>query len=127
MRMIRRHIIHCSDSLTGDVKDVRRWHKERGWRDVGYHFVIRPDGEIEVGRMMSEMGAHCYGHNADSLGTCLIGRDVFSEAQFEALRRLHDSLSRMFPGLELYGHRDFNPGKTCPNFNVREKVTEWPG
>jgi hypothetical protein len=59
LRPIRRHIIHCSASTQGDVAEIRRWHLARGWNDIGYHFVIRPDGEVEVGRMLHEIGAHC--------------------------------------------------------------------
>ena len=48
MRAVTKHIVHCSDSVTGDVREIRQWHLARGWNDVGYHFVIRPDGEVEV-------------------------------------------------------------------------------
>lgn len=127
MRAIKRHIVHCSDSTGGDVTAIRQWHLARGWRDVGYHFVIRTDGEIEVGRMLGEIGAHCEGHNADSVGTCLIGRATFGEVQFRALRRLHSQLAALFPGLTVHGHRDFNPGKTCPNFVVRDVIQQGRG
>jgi N-acetylmuramoyl-L-alanine amidase len=120
MRVITKHIVHCSDSLVGDVKAIRQWHLARGWRDVGYHFVIRPDGEIEVGRMLDEVGAHCEGHNADSVGTCLVGKKEFSPAQFAALRRVQGMLVALFPGIRVFGHKDFNAHKTCPNFEVGE-------
>lgn len=120
MRKITKHIVHCSDSLAGDVRDIRRWHLARGWKDVGYHFVIRPDGEIEVGRTLDEIGAHCEGQNADSVGTCLVGKHGFSPAQIVALKRVHGMLVGLFPGIGVFGHRDFNKGKTCPNFEVRE-------
>ncbi len=118
MRRITRHIIHCSASTFGDVAEIRRWHLARGWRDIGYHFVIRRDGEVEVGRMLPEIGAHCEGFNRDSIGTCLIGDQTFTEAQFTTLRRVHALLCQQFPGLTAHGHRDFNPHKTCPNFQV---------
>lgn len=122
MRAIRKHIVHCSDSTHGDVAEIRQWHIARGWRDVGYHFVIRRDGEVEVGRTLEDIGAHCEGQNADSIGTCLVGVKDFTPAQFAALRRIHAMLKSMFAGVELFGHRDFNPHKTCPNFEVREVV-----
>jgi N-acetylmuramoyl-L-alanine amidase len=120
MRKITHHIIHCSASTHGDVREIRRWHKARGWADVGYHFIILPDGEVEVGRMLSEIGAHCEGQNRASIGTCLVGNTAFTPAQFATLRRLHGSLCTLFPGLKAYGHRAFNPHKTCPNFEVEE-------
>ena len=87
MRKINEIIIHCSDTQEGcDVtaKDIRRWHttpKEkggRGWRDIGYHYVIRLDGTIELGRPLEKAGAHCIGrkgedHNSHSIGICYIG------------------------------------------------------
>lgn len=118
MRAITQHIVHCSDSDHGDVKEIRQWHRERGWDDIGYHFVIRRDGEIEVGRTLDVLGAHCQGHNADSVGTCLVGIAAFLPCQFEALRRLHAMLRGIFGPIALHGHRDYNPGKTCPNFDV---------
>lgn len=120
MRKIVRHIIHCSDSTFGDVATIRRWHVARGWKDVGYHFVIKPDGEIEVGRMLDEIGAHCKGYNETSIGTCLIGVAAFTEAQFKSLRRLNGSLEAVFGVLDVRGHYELNKYKTCPNFNARE-------
>ena len=120
MRPIRRHIVHCSASVHGNVAEIRKWHLARGWRDIGYHFVIRPDSELEVGRLLPEIGAHCEGHNADSIGTCLVGNTQFTAAQFATLKRLHAALQTMFPGLTAHGHRDFTSHKTCPNFEVRE-------
>lgn len=124
MRVVTQHIIQCSDSETGDVSHIRRWHLQRGWRDVGYHFIIRRDGEIEVGRQLNEVGSHCMGHNADSIGTCLIGKSSFAPAQFAALNKLHAGLRELFPNLTAHGHRDFQPAKTCPNFEVNDVLTK---
>lgn len=120
MRDINKHIVHCSDSETGDVNIIRRWHLERGFADVGYHFIIRRDGVIEVGRQMSQIGAHCENHNHDSVGTCLVGKASFTPAQFESLKKLHAQLLVLFPALVAYPHNAFNNHKTCPNFNVGE-------
>jgi len=125
MRRIEEHIIHCSDSEFGDVIEIRHWHRQRGWRDVGYHFVIRRDGEIELGRLLPEVGAHCKGRNTHSIGTCLIGKTSFMPAQFNTLRRLHSALLAQFPGLTVAGHRDYNSGKTCPNFNVQQILEDF--
>jgi len=121
MRKIDKHIIHCSDSTFGDVKIIRGWHvKGNGWDDIGYHFVIGRDGEIELGRLLSEAGAHCYGQNGNSVGTCLIGRDEFTKEQFKALRKLDRELKDWFPDIETFPHNHFNPDKTCPVFDVEE-------
>lgn len=118
MRQINKHIIHCSDSEFGDVKIFRQWHKQRGFNDVGYHYIIKQDGEIEVGRTLDIVGAHCKGHNKHSIGTCLVGRDKFTKEQFEALRRLDTMLKAMFKGMTTHPHNEFSP-KTCPNFDVK--------
>lgn len=119
MRKINKHIVHCSDSNFGDAQTIDRWHKEFGWSGIGYHFVIKPDGTIELGRALQEPGAHCRGHNHDSIGTCLIGIDEFTEEQFTKLKELHNTLTFLFGDISIHGHREFDTGKTCPNFDVQ--------
>lgn len=119
-RKVTKHIIHCSDSTFGDAATIDRWHKERGWNGIGYHFVILPDGTIEKGRPLNKQGAHVYGHNRNSVGTCLIGKTEFTPRQFEALQILHNVLEAIYGTLPFYGHRDYDKGKTCPNFEVKD-------
>ena len=119
-RDITKMIVHCSDSIDGDAKTFRQWHKARGWNDIGYHFVIRRDGEIEMGRMPSVQGAHTKGHNPDSIGVCLVGKQDFNEVQFISLRRLYSELGIWFSGLTAHAHNEFSTFKTCPNFDVKE-------
>tara|TARA_R110000851_G_scaffold306239_2_gene464485 strand:- start:1600 stop:1980 length:381 start_codon:yes stop_codon:yes gene_type:complete len=123
MRSIDKHIIHCSDSLHGDVSEIRKWHKARGFNDIGYHYVILSDGSLQVGRNIQKIGAHCKGLNTGSVGTCLIGKkDTFTNAQFETLKELHGGLNVLFPNIELRNHYEFNKNKTCPTFDAREKI-----
>ena len=117
--IITKHIVHCSDSTFGDAETIDKWHKERGWNGIGYHFVILPDGTVECGRDWKEVGAHCKGENRVSIGTCLIGKDTFTSAQMKALAELDKHLKLMFPNMKTYGHRDFSH-KPCPNFNVKQ-------
>lgn len=124
MSKIKNHIIHCSDSDFGNVNVIRQWHLERGFRDVGYHFIIRRDGEIEVGRTLEETGAHCKGYNQESIGTCLIGKRNFEMHQFESLKRVHSMLKMIFPNIQVQPHNAFNKQKTCPNFNVEQVLGE---
>jgi N-acetylmuramoyl-L-alanine amidase len=124
-------IIHCSDSDFGDVDLIDQWHKERGWDGVGYHYVItngiiahgneydpKMDGEIQKGRELAVMGAHCRGHNYNSIGICLIGRHHFTGRQLlESLPNLLLMLGDL--GLEaqdIHGHCEFSK-KTCPNID----------
>jgi len=137
-------VVHCSDSTWGCAREIRKWHLARGWRDIGYHFVIcngkpRPDfylstmdGAIEAGRFLDgnefingpEVGAHTLGYNQCSVGICMIGKDSFTPAQFGALIDLCAYLIKKY-GLKpeaVIGHRETasgkREGKTCPNFDV---------
>ena len=89
MRKINKIIVHCSDSdieSHNDISVVEDWHKERGFKTVGYHYFIKNDGSIQLGRPLEEIGAHCLNHNSDSIGICLAGRKNFSWQQFFTLK-----------------------------------------
>ena len=76
MRKIDDIIIHCTATAEGrdvSVADIRRWHKARGFVDVGYHYVVYLDGSVHEGRPLAQVGAHCRGHNAHSVGVCYVG------------------------------------------------------
>lgn len=130
---IKKIIIHCSDSEFGDINLINQWHRERGFLGCGYHYVIlngvpthgkpynpKLDGVLQEGRMLREIGAHCKNHNHDSIGICLIGKHHFSAAQlYQALPSLLLTLGDLGLTAEnVYGHRDFDLHKTCPNFDV---------
>ena len=128
MRAINTIVIHCSASHQNvDVNDIRRWHvNERGWSDVGYHYVITSDGNVQEGRPMYKAGAHVAGHNHDSIGICWVGGykgvDNRTDAQKLALRDLCMRLMQEhnLQYSDLKGHRDFKGvSKTCPNFDVQ--------
>ena len=76
MRNINKIIVHCTATKEGkafNVADITRWHKQRGFVTIGYHWVVLLDGTIQQGRAEMTMGAHCKGHNANSIGICYIG------------------------------------------------------
>ena len=125
MRHIDMHIIHCSDTpekMDIGFEEIDAWHKERGWSGCGYHYIIRRDGKIEAGRSVEHIGAHARGHNNNSIGTCLVGRNKFTDDQFKSLNKLHNILSASYPNMEVLGHRDVDGYKTCPNFEVKEYI-----
>ena len=120
-------IFHCSDSdlMQHDhIEVIKRWHLIRGFDDVGYHFFIQRDGTVQIGRNLKIIGAHCKGQNIDSIGICLHGKNYFDQRQFDTSIALAESLCISFkiPLSEIYGHRDFNRHKTCPNFDVNEEI-----
>lgn len=103
------------------VKEIDRWHKQRGWSGIGYHYVIRRNGAIENGRPIEKIGAHVRGHNAYSIGICLVGgKDIFdfSRSQMDKLEILLYGLLDKFPNAVLLGHRDLQPAKACPRYDV---------
>lgn len=119
-------IIHCADTPDNrdiDVKEIDRWHKARGFRMVGYHYVIKRNGVVEVGRNESMIGAHCLTQNAKSIGICLIGRHDFSSEQFKSLNSLLMDLKIRYRGISIHGHSEFSY-KTCPNFDVKKYVKD---
>lgn len=76
MRRITEIIVHCSATREGKyftAEDIDRWHKAQGFACIGYHFVVRTDGRIEMGRSIERVGAHCKGHNGTSIGVCYVG------------------------------------------------------
>lgn len=131
MRRINKIIVHCSDSDFGSADIIDQWHRERGFDCIGYHFVItngrlsnsdeynpKNDGLIQAGRPVNIQGAHCKGHNADSIGICLIGKNHFTAEQL--LSALPSLLAKLIVEKDLtvhkiFGHKDFNGHKTCPN------------
>ena len=120
-------VVHCSDTPNGretQAQDIHRWHLEKGWDGIGYHAVITLKGEVQWGRPRYWQGAHASPFNSASLGICLIGRDVFTQAQMRALEALLLALKLDHPKANVVGHRDLNHAKTCPNFDVKSWWSE---
>lgn len=146
MRPINEIIVHCSatraDWMAGQptsakVAEIRRWHvKDRGWRDIGYHYLIDRDGTIATGRPVDQVGAHVAGHNTGTVGVCLIGghgsnendqfSDHFTARQDEELRRLLKDLQQRFGIKKITGHNQY-AAKACPGFRVSEWLAQKPG
>ncbi len=132
-RKINLVIIHCAATPNGKpftVEDIDRWHQERGFRRsnntfnpqlkaIGYHHLIYLDGSVHSGRSEDEIGAHCVGHNYDSVGVCLIGTDKFTIPEWTELSWLVTQLMQRYPQAKILGHRDLpNVHKACPGFDV---------
>lgn len=130
MRDIDTIIIHCADTyahMDVGAEEIRRWHvEERGWSDIGYHAVIRRDGSVEKGRPIDRPGAHAKGHNARSIGICLVGGKSgsgepefnFSIDQMRSLNGLVSLYREQYPSIEqVIGHNDVS-AKSCPCFDV---------
>lgn len=117
------HIIVHTTAAQRDVsiEEVRRWHKQRGWSDVGYHYLIRKDGTVEKGRADNVKGAHCrdMGMNSKALGVCLSGHgdlEPWTWQQTESFARLVRGLMQKhgIAKQNVLGHRETGAPKTCP-------------
>lgn len=127
---VRYLVVHCSATppkVYVDRNVIDRWHRERGFLGIGYHFVIKRDGVVEMGRQITEVGAHVEGHNSESIGVCMAGgtdtalkpEDNFTPEQYASLKTVLTGLLQTFPKAEIIGHRDLNPNKACPSFDAK--------
>lgn len=126
-------VIHCSatsEKQNFGAADIDKWHRSKGWACIGYHYVIKRDGTLEVGRKESQVGAHVADWNSVSLGICLIGgidaddptkaEDNYTDAQWVTLKKLLKELKVRYPKAKIQGHRDFpKVAKACPCFDVK--------
>ena len=131
-RTINEIIVHCSATPEGKdytLDTIRQWHRQRGFSDIGYHYVIHPDGTVEEGRDVNIAGAHCSGHNSKSIGICYIGgmtadnkkaKDTRTEEQRTNLKALLMAMRKLYPSAKIHGHRDF-AAKACPSFDATEE------
>jgi N-acetylmuramoyl-L-alanine amidase len=131
MREINEIILHCSATWSKQdigLKEITQWHtmpqpRGRGWDHVGYHYIIRRNGVVEKGCSLEVRGYHCSGHNAHSIGICMVGGGpngedtYFTEAQYDALAKLVKELRQRYPMTNIFGHREF-ARKACPVFSV---------
>ena len=126
MRTITLLVIHCSavrPDQTSSAAQIDTWHRRQGWHlGIGYHYVVRRDGQIEPGRPEWMVGAHCKNHNAHSIGICYEGglnargqpADTRTLEQKLAMVQLLEVLHRRYPKALIVGHHDLNPHKACP-------------
>ena len=136
MREVTKVIWHCSATKEGQdvtVETIRQWHLARGFRDIGYHFVIYRDGTIHKGREVDEVGAHCQQYNDHSIGICYIGgvetdgktpKDTRTEEQKSSLYWITEKMCEIYPRATVHGHNEF-AAKACPSFDARKDWEGW--
>ena len=124
-------ILHHIGDTDRDVSaaTIHQWHLQNGWSGIGYHFVVHKNGIIERGRPLDAVGAHCWHHNATSIGINLVGNFEQAEpttVQLDSAMRLIAELSHRYklkPGAgTVFGHRDFN-STLCPGKNLYAKLS----
>ena len=136
MRIVTLIIVHCSavrPDQTSSAAQIDTWHRQQGWKcGIGYHYVIRRNGEREPGRPEWMVGAHCKEHNAHSIGVCYEGgldirgrpADTRTEVQRQALRQLLEELHNRYPRALIVGHHDLNAQKACPCFDAAHEYRD---
>jgi hypothetical protein len=133
MRDIHTLVWHYTATPAGrevSVDEIRQWHRQRGFRDVGYHKVVHLDGSVSEGRPESQVGAHVGGRNTGTLGYCYVGglpktggnkgRDTRTPAQKATMERLTREAIARYGLTDVCGHRDL-AATQCPAFDVRRE------
>jgi len=122
------HSSATSENADIGVKEIRAWHTAKGWSDIGYHLVIRRDGQVEVGRSSELVGAHAKGVNERSFSICVVGGANkrgepelnFTTLQWDSLAHVCDVQQAAYPGSLIVGHRNVSETATsCPSFDVQ--------
>ena len=137
MRVITLIVVHCSavkPDQTSSVAQIDRYHRDdRHYKfGVGYHYVIRRNGEIEPGRPEWMVGAHCLNHNRYSIGICYEGgldargqpEDTRTLEQKLAMLHLLEVLHRRYPKALIVGHRDLSHDRDCPCFDAVKEYAD---
>jgi N-acetyl-anhydromuramyl-L-alanine amidase AmpD len=124
-------VVHCSatkPSMDIGLREIKRWHvDDNGWRDVGYHYIIRRNGEVELGRSNRDTGAHAAGYNHKSISLCMVGgmaednsaENNFTAQQWTALLNLVKQIKVDYPEADVIGHNEISE-KECPSFDVQQ-------
>jgi N-acetylmuramoyl-L-alanine amidase len=135
MRTINKIVIHSTATPEGrvvTVDEINSWHKERGFSEIGYHYVIYINGEVHKGRDIEKPGAHARGHNSNSIGIVYVGGvskdlrksvNTMTKEQRESLIALLKQLKKDYPDAVIVGHKDLAV-TSCPSFDVAEFVKE---
>ena len=147
MRTVNKIVIHCTATREGQnvsVGTIKKWHLNRGFSDIGYHYVIGIDGKINSGRPVSKAGAHVKNGNSTSIGLAYTGgldingkaKDTRTDAQKTSLVKILKVLKNIYPKASIHGHRDYSPDKDgdgveehefmkmCPCFNAEIEYLE---
>ena len=122
-------VIHCTQTppdMDIGAEEINKWHKNRGFDTIGYHFVITRNGDIQDGRDISREGAHASRVNGTSIGVALVGggtpsmgwENNFTPIQFETLKSILLKLKDKYNVDKIIGHYQVDDNKECPSFDV---------
>lgn len=114
------------------IEEIRATHvRDRGWGDIGYHYIVDRAGRVWEGRDIRYQGAHVSQHNEQNIGVMCLGnfeQQSPSDAQLNGLTRTLQALTRQHriaPG-RVYTHRELMP-TACPGRNLQPRVASIRG
>lgn len=130
MREIKFICLHCTATpQTATIQSIQNyWKNSLKWKSPGYHYIIKPDGEVVYLLPIEQPSNGVAGHNANSIHISYIGGvdgknnaiDNRTDSQIQAQIALIKKYKAMFPAAEVVGHRDFKGvSKECPSFDVK--------
>jgi len=131
MRRIEYIIVHATATPEGrehDAADIDRWHRARGWSQIGYNYVVKLNGQVEFGSPVELIPAHAVGYNKNSIAVVYVGgtdldgkpKDTRTPQQKEAMLQLLEALKEEYPTAMIIGHNDVS-SKACPCFNAKQE------
>jgi N-acetyl-anhydromuramyl-L-alanine amidase AmpD len=119
-------VVHHAQSPACTAENIHKWHLDRGWKGIAYHYFIRKDGSIFRGRQETWEGGHLEGReNKNTIGICLEGNydmeKTVPEAQLNALIRLCGDIETRWNIKAYKKHADYQSAKKekklCPGVN----------
>lgn len=122
-RLVHTVFLHCSASDNPNYDNpqtIEKWHLERKFREIGYHFYINKKGEIFEGRNIESIPAAQKGHNTGSIAICCGGLKTFTNEQKQAVRAICLYLDQNIKRLKFRGHCEVEPNKTCPVYPYKD-------
>jgi N-acetylmuramoyl-L-alanine amidase len=132
MRTIKYLVVHCTaTSQKTAISSIQTyWKKQLGWKMPGYHFIVKPDGEVVSLLPTEQVSNGVKGFNHESINISYIGgvdpknipQDNRTLPQKASLLQLLTTLKQKFPKAIIQGHRDFpNVKKACPSFDAKKE------
>lgn len=119
-------VLHHIAAKSMSVEDIHRIHLNQGWAGIGYHYYVRKDGHVYIGRPIEYVGSHCKGQNSISVGIALEGDFRYekpTDEQIKSVRELIPEILKVYPTIKrVYNHKDLYP-TACPVVNLKEMVT----
>lgn len=116
---------HTTGPSTQTPREIQAFHQgpSRGWNDIGYGYLIAPNGTIYEGRGYEVHAAHSPGVNHQP-SVALIG-DYSTTAPTDAQHRAVWDLKDHINAGPLKGHRQ-NTATSCPGNAAMAKIVNGP-